>query len=140
MASEVGTNAVASVVPGGSVVKAGFDLGGAIKGIFGGYSGQNMGLLNREMMGSLSGINRVGTAYRGNLLEAINQENRMKPSGSSLTIANSSELIVPRDRIKDLQQQPTINLQISGNTIQELHRSLDRGIQQIRKQPKLSMV
>lgn len=67
----------------------------------------------------------VGARYSGQnlgLLDAIDAENASKPSGSSLVVANSSELIVPRDKVPQIRRGNTvvnvggISLNITGAT------------------------
>lgn len=84
------------------------------------WLGQNLGL--------------VGVAYDGNLMGAIGAEMRNKPSDSHLVIANSSELIVPRDRIGDLNS--SINITINAKR-DEIVGQVSRALDTVLRQPTL---
>jgi hypothetical protein len=104
------------------------------------YSGQNTNLLNRDMMSGSNRIGAVGTAFQGNLLDAISAESRQKPSGSSLVIANSSELIVPRDKIKDINQPLQMNFTINGSTKEQILRQVGAQLDRVTRLPRIATV
>lgn len=79
------------------------------------YSGNNLHLMQRQSMGGLD-LGRVGNAYSGNLLDAIRTEKNRMPPGASLVVANSSELIIPRDRIGDMAQPLNLSFTINADT------------------------
>lgn len=79
------------------------------------YSGNNLHLMQRQSMGGLD-LSRVGNAYSGNLLDAIRTEKNRMPPGASLVVANSSELIVPRDRIGEMAQPLNLSFTINADT------------------------
>lgn len=79
------------------------------------YSGNNLHLMQRQSMGGLD-LGRVGNAYSGNLLDAIRTEKNRMPPGASLVVANSSELIIPRDRIGEMAQPLNMSFTINADT------------------------
>jgi hypothetical protein len=138
------TSAVRSVVAGslsGGVVGAASAVGAAIMPK---YSGNNMHLLNSGTFQGTSQHDRIRNAASGNLLEAMMQERAMMPSGSELVVANSSELIVPRDRIPEVLSRqtaaPQINLAITATTITDVLRQVETALVGANRQAGLSMV
>ena len=138
--AQVGSAAMSASVPGGKATVDFFSWAGKQVGIGGKYSGNHTNLLDRLGEKGDAGLGTIGTAFQGNLLDAIATENRMKPSGSSLMIANSSELIVPRDKVRQMSksEQPVVfNIAITANTLQQMHQKLDAAV---RRLPGISTV
>jgi hypothetical protein len=78
------------------------------------YSGQNQHLLSTSRFsGGLGAMNNVGNAF-GGLFDAARLEAQRKPSGSHLVMANSSELIVPRNQIQSMIQPNQISITINS--------------------------
>jgi hypothetical protein len=105
------------------------------------YSGQNLHLTTQNSFtGGRGNMNRVLTASSG-LYEAAQLESQRMPSGSSLVIANSSELIIPRNQIDKVLSGSGTSVNITINprhdriiqdTVAALTEALNR--------PSLSMV
>lgn len=132
---QVVTSAAAPMVPGGALTI------GALKSVFGGkYSGQHTNLLDRLGQRGTNGMSQIGTAFQGNLLDAIATENRMKPSGSSLMIANSSELIVPREKMNRIQPNLNLSFQINGTTREQILAEVGRKLDSVTRLPRISTV
>lgn len=102
------------------------------------YSGQGLGMVHSNMFSGSGRLGKIHTASNGNMLDAMATESSRMPSGASLVVANSSELIVPRNRISELlggnQISITVNTQrdrIVQDTVAALNSAL--------RQPGLSM-
>jgi hypothetical protein len=105
------------------------------------YSGQNLHLTNQNSFtGGKGNMNRVLTASNG-LFDAANLESARMPSGSSLVMANSSELIIPRNQIDRVLNGSgtTVNIVVNSkadrviqDTVAALTEALNR--------PAMSMV
>jgi hypothetical protein len=89
-------------------------------------------------MGNLGSIGFVGTASRGNLLGAIAEENSNKPPGSHLVIANSSELIVPRDKQHQVMNSQ-FSFTIQANTIKQVLQEVETNLRSANRQGAISM-
>lgn len=103
------------------------------------YSGQGLGLVHSNMFSGSGQYGKVHSAYNGNMLDAMKTESARMPSGASLVVANSSELIVPRNRISEIMGGNQINLTINaqrGKIIEDTVAALNNAL----RQPALSMV
>jgi hypothetical protein len=111
------------------------------------YSGQHMDRL-QAFTGNLR-FDKVGTASTGNLLTAAKVESERMPIGSHLVVANSSELIIPRNKIPNIlpvsQPQPStqinqpVTMQFSF-TVQSKEQIQDALNRVLNSAPQLSMV
>jgi hypothetical protein len=85
-------------------------------------------------------MNRVLTASNG-LFDAARLEASKMPSGSSLVMANSSELIIPRNQINQVLggSGTTVNISISVHPDRIIQDTVSALTEALRK-PSLSMV
>jgi hypothetical protein len=111
------------------------------KGIPSRYSGQNLHLVStNSFQGGARHMNRVLTASNG-LFDAARLEASKMPSGSSLVMANSSELIIPRNQINQVLggSGTTVNISISVHPDRIIQDTVSALTEALRK-PSLSMV
>jgi hypothetical protein len=101
--------------------------------------GSSLPKATARYMGNLSEFGYVSHAAEGNLLEAVQQEQRSKPTGSHLVIANSSELIVPRDHISQVTGS-SFNFTIQATTINQVVDQVRNNLQAASRQGAISMV
>lgn len=89
-------------------------------------------------------FDKVGTASLGNLVGAAKLESSKMPSGANLVMANSSELIIPRNRIPDVignQNQPVQHLTIAPVFhVQNKEQILNSLAQVLNNSPVMRMV
>jgi len=105
------------------------------------YSGQNLHLAQmNSFRGGIGSLNKVRTASDG-LWEAAKLESSKMPSGSSLVVANSSELIVPRNQINQVLNGTgtVVNITINSKAEQVINDTVAALSEALRK-PSLSMV
>lgn len=118
-------------------------IGSFVTGKAGGakYSGQNLHLAQmNSFRGGVGSLNKVRTASDG-LWDAAKLEASKMPAGSSLVVANSSELIVPRNQINQVLNGAgtTVNITINTKAEQVITDTVAALSEALRK-PSLSMV
>lgn len=105
------------------------------------FSGQNLHLAQmNSFRGGVGNLNKVLTASNG-LWEAAKLESSKMPSGSSLVVANSSELIVPRNQINQVLNGAgtTVNITINSRADQVITDTVVALSEALRR-PALSMI
>jgi hypothetical protein len=106
------------------------------------YSGQHMDRL-QAFTGNLR-FDKVGTASLGNLVGAAKLESSKMPMGANLVVANSSELIVPRNKIPEVvgsQNQTVQNVTIAPVFhVQNKEQIMNSLSQILNNSPVVSMV
>jgi uncharacterized protein (DUF1499 family) len=89
-------------------------------------------------------FNKIGTASLGNLVGAAKLESSKMPMGANLVVANSSELIVPRNKIPEVvgsQNQPVQNVTIAPVFhVQNKEQIINSLSQILNNSPVMSMV
>lgn len=90
--------------------------------------------------GGIGGMNRVRTASNG-LFDAARLEASRMPSGSDLVIANSSELIIPRNQINQVMNGTgtTVNITVNTRADQVIQDTVSALTEALRR-PTMSMV
>ena len=105
------------------------------------YSGQNLHLAQmNSFRGGIGSLNKVRTASDG-LWDAALLESQRMPSGSSLVVANSSELIVPRNQINQVLNGSGTTVNITINTqANQVIKDTVAALTEALNRPSMSMV